>query len=155
MKKIIYLLLLFFFPAQLFAGDVGTLVVNLRDGTSASFALSDKPRITFSGASMSIVSAGSDAEFVRTDVKNYVFNDLATSIDNALEGEATVLADACGVTLSGLPCGTPVAVYSVGGQCVARDSADNDGRCTLSFGDLPRGIYIINYNSTTIKYLKK
>lgn len=155
MKKIIYVLLLFLLPAQLLAGYAGTLVVNLRDGTSAVFALSDKPCITFSGGSMNIVTATNNTEFLRIDVKNYVFNDIVASINNATKEEVSVSVEPDGVVLAGLVANAPVAVYSIDAQCITNTSADNSGCCRLSFATLPNDIYIINYNNTTIKYLKK
>ncbi len=153
MKNRILLILLLLFPVAMSAQGHNTLVIEMRDGSSASFPLAEKPRITFSGELMNIVSSTADMEFVRADVRKYRFADAITSVEEAAATPETVI-DGNTIVISGVPDGTAVTVYTANGVAVMQSTAVC-GSCTLSLENLSTGLYIVNYNNTSIKLLKK
>lgn len=153
MKNKILLILLLFFSVRLSAREYKALVVEMRDGSTASFLLAEKPKITFAGELMNIVSSASGMEFARADVRKYSFVDAPTSVDEAIVSPEAVI-DGNTVVVCGVPDGTAVGVYTVGGAAVMQSTAVG-GSCTLSLENLSAGLYIVNYNNTSIKYLKK
>ncbi|MBR5892183.1 MAG: hypothetical protein IKZ37_00885 [Bacteroidaceae bacterium] len=130
-----------------------TLVVEMRDGSSASFMLVQKPTITFTGTLMSVVSASSSLEIERTDVKQYYFETVTTSVEEVVE-EAQAVVSGNAVSISGLPANADVTVYAGNGVQVLSEKAV-DGCCKISLDTLPNALYIVNYNKTSIKILKK
>ena len=150
-----FLLFSLFFIVRTTAGSRSTLVVNLRDGNSASFNLCERPRITLADERIKIVSAMNEVEFALSDVRNYVFSENTTSVDDVLVGAPEVMIDDNGLTLSGLKSAVNILVYTVDGKFVASGRTDEEGCCTLVFNGSQRGVYLINFDGVIIKYYKK
>lgn len=150
--KILFLLLLLI-SVGVSAQGRKTLVVEMRDGSSASFQLVEKPTITFTGKLMSVVSASSSLEIKRSDVKQYYFETVSTSVGDVVE-EAQAVVSGNTVAICGLPANAAVTVYGANGVQVLSEKAV-DGCCTISLDSLPNALYIVNYNNTSIKILKK
>ena len=129
------------------------LVVELRDGSSATFLLAEKPRVTFAGEQMDIVSLSASMEINRRDVKNWHFSALPTSIDNAAV-DAKAMLEENNLVISGITEETTITLYTVSGAVVKRSTVIN-GNCTIPLDDLTVGLYLVKYNNTTFKFLKK
>ena len=146
------LLLLVAFKASATA-DNTVLVVELRDGNTANFLLADKPKITFTAQQMNIVSESFSMEFDRSDVKNFHFvKDDATSVEAPVEPNAKVEGNT--LMLSDIDDGTAIVIYNTSGLPVKHTVAVG-GNCTVSLDDIASGLYIVTFNNTTFKFLKK
>ena len=158
MKKhlLIFLLLLCGFMTGTQVKAQNKLVINLNDGNTACFVLTERPKITFSGDSLCVVSPTTTIEIARIAVKNFTFEeseDYETSIDTP-HNDVSITASENSITLKGLTDGETVTVYGIDGKVIAKATAV-DGCCTIALDNLSSGIYLININTTTIKYLKK
>ena len=154
MKKyrlILLLLMLFAAGASSFAHNI--LVVAMRDGSSAKFMLESKPKITFVGDVMKIVSSGSSMEFIRSDVKNYHFDSEGTAVNETV-AESNVSFEGNVLVVSGVAENMPVTVYSSAGV-VVKQTVVIDGSCSISLDDLATGLYIVTFNNMTFKFLKR
>ena len=147
------LLLLIAFKASA-TSDNTTLVVELHDGNTANFLLADKPKITFTAQLMSIVSDAISMVFDRSDVKMYRFvnEDVTTSVKPAVKADAKVSDNI--FLLSGVDAGTAIVIYNANGMVVKR-ATSVDGGCSISLDGLAVGTYIVTFNNTTFKFLKK
>lgn len=152
-RLLIVLLLLVAFKASA-AADNTSLVVELRDGSTANFLLADKPKITFTERLMSIVSETFSMDFNRGDVKMYRFvcDDVSTSVETPMESNAKVENNT--LLLSGVNDGTAVVIYNANGM-VVKQAAAVDGNCTISLDGLATGTYIVTFKNTTFKFLKR
>ena len=150
-KFILLLLMLFAAGASSFAHNV--LVVAMRDGSSAKFMLESKPKITFTGDVMKIVSSASSMEFVRSDVRNYHFDSEATAVNEAV-ADSNVAIEGNVLVVSGVAENMPVTVYSSAGV-VVKQTVAIDGSCSISLDDLAAGLYIVTFNNLTFKFLKR
>ena len=147
------LLLLIAFKASA-TSDNTTLVVELHDGNTANFLLADKPKITFTAQLMSIVSDAISMVFDRSDVKMYRFvnEDVTTSVKPAVKADAKVSDNT--FLISGVDAGTAIVIYNANGMVVKR-ATSVDGGCSISLDGLAAGTYIVTFNNTTFKFLKK
>ena len=154
MKKMRNIATLLLFLALSFSAVAqNSLAVYLNDGTSASFSIEEQPKITFSGEIFNITSANATMDFSRADVKNFKFEErTSTAVETPTTGSATVTDD--GIRIDGLSQNSSVALYNIAGKVLQTITA-TDGSCTISLKELPSGIYLINYNNKTIKYIKK
>ena len=149
--KLLLSFMLFFATATAFAQS--TLVVELRDGSNATFQLAEKPRVTFVGEQFNIVSSSASMEINRSDVKNWHFESATTSVDDiTVEAKATL--DGNTLIISGITENTAITLYTVSGAVVKRSTATN-GICTIPLDGLTAGIYFVTYNNTTFKFFKK
>ena len=150
--KPLILFLLFFVGVNAFAQN--TLVVDLRDGSSATFLLAEKPCVTFVGRQMNIVSSSASMEFERGDVKNWHFVDNLSSIVAIADKDAEFAVNGNALVISGVKDNTAITLYNVSGVVVKQSAVDGD-ICTIPLNDLSAGLYIVTYNNTTFKFLKK
>ena len=161
MKKLIFAFLLFCFSASLFAQKGKTLSVIMNDGTSVYFLLAEQPYVTFVDDAVRIVSSTNEATIERALVNKFEFVDeIPTGIDDVEEVEDKVAADRFelsdnAIRFEGLAPGCAIRLYSVKGEMLMSDIADNNGALTLSLEALPSGVYLVNYNETTIKFIKR
>ena len=152
-RKIIFFLLLLV-TVKLSAIEYTTLIVDMRDGSSAMVQLIEKPTITFDGEMMKIVSSKTTLEFSRSDVKKYRFSchEVSSVEELSLSPQATIEDNT--IVVSGIADGTAVTVYTASGTVVCSAVADG-GSCILSLDSLPSALYIVTYNNTTIKFFKR
>ena len=153
-KRKIFLFLLLLVTVKLSAIEYTRLIVDMRDGSSAMVQLIEKPTITFEGEMMKIVSSKTTLEFSRSDVKKYRFyrHEVSSVEELSLSPQATIEDNT--IIVSGIADGVPVTVYTASGTVVCCAVADG-GSCILSLDSLPSALYIVTYNNTTIKFLKR
>ena len=154
LRRLLTVLFLFVFFKASATSDNTTLVVELHDGNTANFLLADKPKITFTAQLMSIVSDALSMVFDRSDVKMYRFvnEDVTTSVKPAVKADAKVSDNT--FLLSGVDAGTAIVIYNANGM-VVKQAAAVDGNCTISLDGLATGAYIVTFNNTTFKFLKR
>ena len=154
LRRLLTVLFLFVFFKASATSDNTTLVVELHDGNTANFLLADKPKITFTAQLMSIVSDAFSMVFDRSDVKMYRFvnEDVTTSVKPAVKADAKVSDNT--FLLSGVDAGTAIVIYNANGMVVKR-ATSVDGGCSISLDGLAAGTYIVTFNNTTFKFLKK
>ena len=154
LRRLLTVLFLFVFFKASATSDNTTLVVELHDGNTANFLLADKPKITFTAQLMSIVSDAFSMDFDRSDVKMYRFvnEDVTTSVKPAVKADAKVSDNT--FLLSGVDAGTAIVIYNANGMVVKR-ATSVDGSCSISLDGLATGTYIVTFNNTTFKFLKK
>ena len=154
LRRLLTVLFLFVFFKASATSDNTTLVVELHDGNTANFLLADKPKITFTAQLMSIVSDAFSMDFDRSDVKMYRFvnEDVTTSVKPAVKADAKVSDNT--FLLSGVDAGTAIVIYNANGTVVKR-ATSVDGGCSISLDGLATGTYIVTFNNTTFKFLKK
>lgn len=158
MKKI-FITLLLFLPAMLFAKGEKVLAVYMNDETSVYFLLEEQPVITFVDDAVKIVSATNEATVKRANVKEFKFiNDLPAGIEDVYEsGEVAkerFELSKSSIVIEGLAPGCVVRLLSVNGQAVKSVAAAENGTATVTFDALPSGVYVVNYNETSIKFVK-
>ena len=113
-----------------------SLKVTLDDGNVRTFTLAEKPVVTFGATDMKITAPGAEVTYARADVRNITF------VDNGS------LSVADRLTENYYYDGTDITVHDMNGRLVMT------GRDRVSTASLPKGIYVIKANNTTIKIIK-
>ena len=148
----VFLLLLVF---KAHANEHKTLVVEMYDGSTASFLLADKPKITFASELIKITSERYSMEFLLSDVKKYHFaeKEVSTAITETLAESKATLEDNM-LIVTGIDVDETITIYTIDGISVKQATAIN-GSCYISLNELSNGIYIVTFNNTTFKFLKQ
>lgn len=161
MKKILFAFTFFLLSVASHAGERSVLSVLMKDGTNICFYLNERPLITFVDEDVMIVSDTEEATIPRVSVERFEFLDaMPTSIEDVemTDDKTTVshveLSDN-GVSINGLKTDSQVRLYTLSGKQLASATASIDGCAYLSLQSLPAGIYLITYNQTTFKFLKR
>ena len=157
MRKLLFAFLLFCIPAFMHAQKDMALSVLMKDGTAVYFLLKERPIATFVDDMVKIESSTDEAQIKRTLVDRFEFTDeLPTGIedveDEVADGRFELTKNF--IRVEGLAPGCAERLYSVSGQMVMSVAADENGCATLSLDALASGIYLVNYNEITIKFIK-
>lgn len=124
------------------AGEL-SLKVTLNDGNIRTFTLTEKPVVTFGATDMKITAPGAEVTYPRADVRNITF------VDNGSLSVAGRFTENYYYDGTEFRCdGSDIAVYDMNGRRVLT------GRDRVSTASLPKGIYVIKANNTTIKIIK-
>lgn len=150
-KKVLFFLFSLFVGATISAQN--TLVIELRDDSCVTFLLTEKPRVTFVGEQLNIVSSSASMELKRGDVKNWHFIGTPSSVES-IATDAKVVLEGNALFISGITDDTVITLYKVSGVAVRHSDVVN-GVCTMPLNDLAAGIYVVRYNNTSFKFLKK
>lgn len=145
MKKLLFCLMTLACQTLAFA-DGSALLITFTDGTTASYVLSEKPRVTFGQGTLLITSAGASAEYERATISRFTFVDAAElGIGPLTEGSMVFEYDGTTVRMAG----APIEVFTTGGTLIVR------GTGSVSLSSQPSGIYVVRSGRHTVKVVKK
>lgn len=156
MRKLLFAIMLISFSAISFAQNKEVLSILMKDGSQVCFLLAEKPLITFAGDDVKVVSDTDEAVIKRENVEKFEFiEELPSSVGNVDEQVRENFELAGNVIhVSGLEPGCKVLLYKVNGELVMSAVANDGGAAVISIDALSKGVYLVNYNETTIKFIK-
>lgn len=155
MRKVVLLLFFSLLSGLIYAQDEVALRLSMRDGSSVSFYLNEKPKMTFVADSVKIVSSVSQAKVKRSDVLDIKFGTEETnSIEDVCEKETVEIGSEF-IKVENLKPNGIVNVYSVDGRIVMSEKVDSNGLALIQLHTIPPGIYLLNYNDITIKFIRR
>lgn len=114
-----------------------SLFITFNDGSKAEFAMADNPAITMTDGTMTIVTAGNTLNYELWRVKQFTFG-TSTGIQEISSPAGILVSD------------RPVSIYTLDGKAVSVPMVQGKAHLDL----LPSGLYIININGNTLKYMK-
>lgn len=155
MKKTFLLLFIFLMSGMAYAQTSSVLSLAMHDGTFVTFFLKDKPRVTFVEDYMEIVAETSQAKVKRSDIAEIKFlnEDINAGIDESKVNEFVEIGSET-IFVGDLKDGCRIKVLTIDGRVIIDEQAGDNGSVIISLSALPAGIYILNYNNTTIKFIK-
>lgn len=157
MRKLLFAIMLISFSAISFAQNKEVLSILMKDGSQVCFLLAEKPLITFAGDDVKVVSDTDEATIKRTLVDRFEFvAEMPTYVEDVEEKIAREQFELTRnvVHINGLNPGCKVQLFSINGQMVLSVVANENGSVTISIDSLPSGIYLVNYNEITVKFIK-
>ena len=137
--------------AALAADDA--LNLTMKDGTTHSFVLAQKPVITMGDGNLYVSTDNATATYRLHEVSHYAFGDASTGI-SAAAAATGVMRQGDNIVFGGVSADR-VAVSSLGGAAVAAAVSAADNGTVVSLASLPSGVYIIKVGGTTVKVSKK
>lgn len=118
------------------------LRISLKDGTTPSYTLAERPVITFSGQEMNVTTQEASIAYQRDLVEKIDFGDVSSVSENIEETAFAYLDDTIRVPNS------EIKVYDLNGSLRA------SGYDSLSIADLPKAIYIVKTKIHSVKIFK-
>ena len=137
------------------ADEVRFLVVNGKDGTNTTFALSDNPKVSCKSGELTVTAGSRTFTLGLADVQNYQFAAESTGIENVIKDDGSVKMENGCVVFSGLNAGSTVSVYQQDGRLIKDSKADADGNAIVELSGMPKGVLIIHSNKTDIKIINR
>lgn len=140
--------------AECLADGVRFLVVNGKDGTKTTFALSDNPKVSCKSGELTVTAGSRTFTLGLADVQNYLFAEESTGIEKVIKDGSVKMENGC-VVFSGLNAGSTVSVYQQDGRLIKGCKADANGKAIVELSGLPKGVLIIHSNKTDIKIINR
>lgn len=140
--------------AECLADGVRFLVVNGKDGTKTTFALSDNPKVSCKSGELTVTAGSRTFTLGLADVQNYQFAAESTGIENVIKDGSVKMENGC-VVFSGLNAGSIVSVYQQDGRLIKDSKADAGGNAIVELSGMPKGVLIIHSNKTDIKIINR
>ena len=136
------------------ADGVRFLVVNGKDGTKTTFALSDNPKVSCKSGELTVTAGSRTFTLGLADVQNYLFAEESTGIEKVIKDGSVKMENGC-VVFSGLNAGSIVSVYQQDGRLIKDSKADAGGNAIVELSGMPKGVLIIHSNKTDIKIINR
>ena len=130
------------------------MVVNGKDGTKTTFALSDNPKVSCKSGELTVTAGSRTFTLGLADVQNYLFAEESTGIENVIKDGSVKMENGC-VVFSGLNAGSIVSVYQQDGRLIKDSKADAGGNAIVELSGMPKGVLIIHSNKTDIKIINR
>lgn len=135
---------------------VCNLILSLKDGNEVEFALSDHPKITFSETEIWITCKGIEVSFDLDNFNYYWFYPTPnTGIIDLPSDESLFSLEGESLLFPSLKANSTVTIYSTNGQLVFQKTVLQDGEYAFPISALQTGIYLINVNGSTYKFMKR
>lgn len=145
--------------AMLADGGIGVAVVKA-DGTVHAVELDHIDRIDIADDNVTVHHrSGQSASHDIADIERIDIGVAVAGIDRVMEddGDIAVWPTTVDNTLNirGAAQATPIAVYNIGGACVATATAGTDATVTLDLSAIAPGAYIVTIGNHSVKIIKK
>jgi len=143
--KILFIFLWLLLP-QTIMSQINMVVVNMKDGSTMLFRLTEGPVITYSNNCLVIKTTTKEASLPVTNIKDVTLEgrSVATIINQ------TTITD-CHILFHQLSVSSDVCVFTLDGKPVRIQKADSSGNAVLDLSRLPHCVLIIQTSSGTIK----
>lgn len=133
------------------------LTVTDTNGSKVSFALTQKPTVSFTASSLRLVAGDQTIDYPLTQYRSFTLTDSneTTGIGTVRTADGTPVFT-LGETLqaSGLEPNSTVAVYSIGGQVVRQARANASGLVTMPLNGL-KGMLVVKAGNKSFKFIRK
>ena len=134
------------------------LVLWGKSGSVVAFALSKKPKITFTETDMQIIGEDIDVTYPLDDLARFTYEteDDATAIKD-INTEKEILYKFTGDSLlfPALKANSTVSIYSLNGTLVYKKAIQTAGEYSFPLSSLNAGVYLVSVNGLTYKIVKK
>lgn len=132
------------------------LVVWSKDGTKVAYALTEKPKITFTETDLVITAEGVDVNYPLENMSRFTYEanddtairDLKTDdVSFKLDGESLLFLD--------LSPNSTVSLNALNGNVIFSKTVQTAGEYAFPLSNLNAGVYLVTVNGLTYKIVKK
>ncbi len=133
------------------------LVVWAKDGTKVAYALTEKPKITFTETDLVITAKGVEVNYSLTNMARFTYevDGATTSITDLKTGNVTLKINGEILLFPALKANSNVSVYSLNGTFVFQKTIMQNGEYAFPLSNLNAGVYLVKVNGLTYKIVKK
>lgn len=133
------------------------LTVWAKDGTKVSYALSQRPKVTFSGEDLIITSVDSEVKYPLSQMSRFTF-EVTSGIDMVdVDGNNVTPFSFDGDTMlfPAMDRDCKVVIYNTDGKLMISREVKSGTTLTIPLDVLNSGIYLVNVSGITYKITKR
>jgi hypothetical protein len=133
------------------------LVVWKADGTKAYYELNDMPETTFEDGKLVIRTQSATVEYPMSEVLRYTYDGVGTNGVSKARGlhGAMVKRELNSVTIVNLKEDSQVQLFNSEGTLLDTKTSNGEEPVVISVANQPNGVYMVKYESQTIKLIKQ
>ncbi len=155
-KKVLLTIALLAVTAALFA-DEKHFVFEFKDNSKVTFAIMDKPILSFEKGIVKVGTEKLTAEYILADINKFYFSDFSTNVEGVYAKDVKfVFTTADEVTVYGADSNAEIIICDATGKVLSADVVPCADCVKINTAAFPRGIYIIKIGQEhTAKFVKK
>lgn len=154
MRRLLLLaFLVMVFCVQRISAQTQALVLQHADGNTTEVELYTKPKVTFEGNKLFVKSSIINLEYQVGDVIRFYYKGKGTEI-NSVQQEADYEQYDEQLVLHNIKSEDNVAVYNLNGIRVPVRFTFSNGNASLPLSSIPAGVYLLDVNGKTVKFMK-
>ena len=133
------------------------LVVWKADGSKAFYELNDMPETTFEDGKLVIRTQSATVEYPMSEVLRYTYDGVGTNGVSKARGlhGAMVKQEPNSVTIVNLKEGSQVQLFNSEGTLLDTKISNGDEPVVISVASQPDGVYMVKYETQTLKLIKR
>jgi len=133
------------------------LVVWKADGSKAFYELNDMPETTFEDGKLVIRTQSATVEYPMSEVLRYTYDGVGTNGVSKARGlhGAMVKRELNSVTIVNLKEGSLVQLFNSEGTLLDTKTSNGDEPVVISVASQPDGVYMVKYETQTLKLIKR
>ena len=133
------------------------LIVWKANGSKVYYELNDMPETTFENGNLVIKTKNASVSYPLTEVLRYTYDGLSTKgVSEARSvNKALVKREPNTVTLANLKKGTEVQLFNSEGTLLDTKVSNGKDHVVVSVAPYPCGVYLVKYESQTLKLIKQ
>jgi len=133
------------------------LVVWKADGSKAFYELNDMPETTFEGGKLVIRTQSAMVEYPMSEVLRYTYDGVGTNGVSKARGlhGAMVKQEPNSVTIVNLKEGSQVQLFNSEGTLLDTKTSNGEEPVVISVASQPDGVYMVKYETQTLKLIKR
>ena len=133
------------------------LVVWKADGSKAFYELNDMPETTFEDGKLVIRTQSATVEYPMSEVLRYTYDGVGTNGVSKARGlhGAMVKRELNSVTIVNLKEGSLVQLFNSEGTLLDTKTSNGEEPVVISVASQPDGVYMVKYESQTLKLIKR
>lgn len=158
MKSIVLLYLLFGFSMFVKAENNPTnLVVWAKDGAKVAYALTEKPKVTFTETDLVIEVKGMEVCYPLNNMSLFTYEEdnITTAITNLKTGDSSFKFNGESLLFPELKANSYVSIYTLDGILVFNKLIPQDGEYAFPLSNLNAGVYLVKVEGLTYKIVKR
>ena len=157
MKRLLLLTVLLFCFAKTWAEENKTqLVVWAKDGTKVAFALSERPKVTFSETDLIITTNGIEVTYALSFLIRFTYEEETPTIVTDLKTkDLTFKYEGESLLFPAFPANSTVTVHSLNGTLIFTKTIQESGEYAFPLSHLSAGVYLVTVNGLTYKIAKR
>ena len=133
-----------------------SLVVWAKDGSKVAFALSKKPKITFTETDLQITGQNIDVTYALDDMARFTYEKVDVSAMKDIQTEKEVFRlTGESLLFPALKANSTVSVYSLNGTLIFSKTVQAAGEYSFPISNLNTGVYTVTVNGLTYKIVKR
>lgn len=154
MRRLLLLaFLVMVFCVQRISAQTQALVLQHADGNTTEVELYTKPKVTFEGNKLFVKSSIINLEYQVGDVIRFYYKGKGTEI-NSVQQEADYEQYDEQLVLHNIKSEDNIAVYNLNGIRVPVRFTFSNGNASLPLSSIPAGVYLLDVNGKTVKFMK-